>query len=90
MTGCNKGIGYGIIEKLVEKPFKIIMGVRSKERGIEARDKLCGGDESKLKKIWDSRIRFIKQEYNLDFRLKFEIIKSWRNWHFAKQCGNGL
>ena len=25
VTGCNKGIEYGIIENLFQKPYKIIM-----------------------------------------------------------------
>jgi short-subunit dehydrogenase len=45
VTGCNKGIGYGILEKLIERPYKIIMACRSKARAEEARDKLCGKDE---------------------------------------------
>lgn len=31
VTGCNKGVGYGIIRNLFQKPYKIIMACRSLE-----------------------------------------------------------
>lgn len=29
VTGCNKGIGYGLVENLVQKNFKVIMACRN-------------------------------------------------------------
>ena len=29
VTGSNKGVGYGIVENLVQKNFKIIMACRN-------------------------------------------------------------
>ena len=42
ITGCNKGVGFGILENLAQKLEKhhFIMAVRSKERGQEAVDEL--------------------------------------------------
>lgn len=40
VTGCNKGIGYGIIENLYQKPYKIIMGCINLELAKEAKLKL--------------------------------------------------
>ena len=37
ITGCNQGIGYGIVENLVNKPYYIIMACRSLERANAAR-----------------------------------------------------
>eukprot|EP01016_Furgasonia_blochmanni_P029451 TRINITY_DN3093_c0_g2_i1.p2 TRINITY_DN3093_c0_g2~~TRINITY_DN3093_c0_g2_i1.p2 ORF type:complete len:283 (-),score=34.02 TRINITY_DN3093_c0_g2_i1:161-1009(-) len=42
ITGCNKGIGYGIAEKLCQSTnkYKIVMACRSLERGEEAKKTL--------------------------------------------------
>ena len=37
ITGCNKGIGYGILENLAEKSFQIIMACRNAQLAEEAR-----------------------------------------------------
>jgi len=37
VTGCNQGIGYGIVENLVNKPYHIIMACRNLERANAAR-----------------------------------------------------
>lgn len=33
ITGCNKGIGYGILENLSKKEYNIIMACRNLELG---------------------------------------------------------
>jgi carbonyl reductase 1/carbonyl reductase 3 len=40
LTGCNKGIGFGILEKLSSKPYKIIMACRNLQLAEEARQKV--------------------------------------------------
>lgn len=41
VTGCNKGIGFGIISHLVKKPnLKVIMACRSLDRGEKSRQEL--------------------------------------------------
>jgi len=32
ITGSNKGVGFGILQNLASKPFKLIMACRSIER----------------------------------------------------------
>ena len=51
ITGCNKGIGYGILEGLIDKNFKIIMACRSKARAEEARQKVCEGKQDRLDRV---------------------------------------
>ena len=41
VTGCNKGIGYGIVENLAQKQgWNIIMACRSVDRANETRNEL--------------------------------------------------
>jgi NAD(P)-dependent dehydrogenase (short-subunit alcohol dehydrogenase family) len=40
VTGANKGIGFEIARKLADLDITVLIGARTRERGIEARDKL--------------------------------------------------
>lgn len=44
ITGCNKGVGYGILKNLIEKPFNIIMACRNKDLAEKARIEVSGND----------------------------------------------
>ena len=51
VTGCNQGIGYGIVENLVNKPYHIIMACRNLERANAARIYIANNDPIKLNKL---------------------------------------
>lgn len=40
VTGCNKGVGFGIIRNLYQKPYKIIMACRSLELAKKSKEDL--------------------------------------------------
>ena len=40
VTGCNRGIGYGIVQKLLESEHNVIMACRNVELAKKARENL--------------------------------------------------
>lgn len=56
VTGANKGIGYEIVKALLQstKPYQILLGSRSPERGQQAVEKLqkeCAGSANTVESI---------------------------------------
>lgn len=44
VTGSNRGIGLGIVEDLLKKPYNVIMACRSLEKGNESKAKLLASN----------------------------------------------
>ena len=44
VTGGNRGIGFEIVKGMLAKGYKVLMGCRDEESGLEAKKDLVGGD----------------------------------------------
>ena len=44
VTGGNRGIGFEIVKGMLSKGYKVLMGCRDEESGLEAKKELVGGD----------------------------------------------
>ncbi|MGK0527490.1 MAG: NAD(P)-dependent dehydrogenase (short-subunit alcohol dehydrogenase family), partial [Alteromonadales bacterium] len=44
VTGGNRGIGLEIVKGMLSKGYKVLMGCRDEEAGLEAKKDIVGGD----------------------------------------------
>ena len=52
LTGCNKGIGYGILKGLVLNPnYHIIMACRNEQLAAEARTTVSNNDQAIISRL---------------------------------------
>jgi len=79
ITGANKGVGYGILENLAQKPesHQFILAIRSVERGQEAVEQL-----SKL--VPNIKDRVTMQELDISDRKSIDSFVDWISKTYGK------